>query len=349
MVAALTEMGVQNTPWSQDGQAISDGTSMREAMEEASLDFGVETSTVMHRTSPLDVQELIQQHGYPTTDDELRAFCNAATSQQFTADNDHNVIRREDTNRVFGICGNRWEPLQNVDAFDWFQPAVDAEIVKLAHVGLLGGGKKVWILAELNYPPTEIIPGEEVAKYTILGNGHDGKTSIFVGFTPIRVWCANMFPMLRSNLATSLIRLRHTSRAKIQLDRLRDAMNYANAEFEATAEQYRELCRHTVNADDVETYVKQLLCDKADVDKTLADLSTRKRNVVEQVIGMTETGIGLQHAGVRGTWFAAFNAVNQYLNYNVGRSSNNRLNSLWFGQNRNLNDRALELALELAA
>lgn len=348
-MSELTDFGVQRTPWINDGQSVDQVKTMTEAMEKANLDFTVETSPVMHKTGTLDIETLVKEQGYPQSHSELVAFCNASTSQQFSSVPSYNVIRREDTHNVFGTCGNRWEPLQNVDAFDWFQPALDANLVKLNTVGQLGGGKKIWILAELNKAPAQIVPNEEIAKYIILGNGHDGGTAIFVGFTPIRVWCANMFPQLRQNAATSLIRLNHTRNAKVQLDSLRDVMNYADAEFEATAEQYRELCRHTINNDDLEKYVKILLCNKVEVEQKLSELSTRKRNIVENVINLFDAGLGLQHKDVRGTYFAAFNAFNQYLNYEVGRSSNNRLNSLWFGKNRSMNEQALQLAVEMIA
>ena len=345
----MVAFAVSTTPWSNDGVKVDKIDTMREAMENAKLDFAVETSPAMHRTRHLSVDELIRQHGFPEDTEDLQAFCNAATTQQFELAESHNVIRREDNHSVFGICKDRWEPLQNVDAFDWFQPALDAGLVKLDTVGTLGGGKKVWILAELDKPPSIIVPGEEIAKYIILGNGHDGKTSIFIGFTPIRVWCANMFPQLRKDKSSKLIRLTHSKNAKLKLDALRDVMNFAYAEFEATAEQYRNLCNHSFNTKDLEKYVKILFCNKEEIEKELKDLSTRRRNVLNRVMDLVETGMGLQQPKIRNTWFAAFNAVNQYVNYETCRNSNNRLNSLWFGTNQDLNKRALELAIEMAA
>jgi len=38
----------------------------------------------------------------------------------------------------------------------------------------------------------------------------------------------------------------------------------------------------------------------------------------------------------------------EYLNYGKGRTTDNRLDSLWFGQNANENNKALESALEFA-
>jgi len=53
--------------------------------------------------------------------------------------------------------------------------------------------------------------------------------------------------------------------------------------------------------------------------------------------------------GVRGTWWAAYNGFNEYLNYEKGRTTNNRVESLCFGQNGTANQRALALATEYAS
>ena len=51
---------------------------------------------------------------------------------------------------------------------------------------------------------------------------------------------------------------------------------------------------------------------------------------------------------VRGTWWAAYNGYNEYLNYSKGRTTDNRLDSLWFGVNANDNIKALNTAMEFA-
>lgn len=345
----LTHFGVNRTPWQTEGKSVEQFTDMRLAMTHAGLDFQVETSEVYQAAKSIDdeyVENLLLANK-PKTVADYRKLIEQAMDSCFQPVESHNVIRRSDNQHVFGVCGNRWHPLQNVEAFDWFQPALDAGLVKLNTVGKLAQGRKIWILAELAADPTEIVPGDEIAKYIILGNGHDGGTAIFVGFTPIRVWCANMFPMLRKS-ASHIIRLRHSSHAKVNLDKLRDVMDFANREFIATAEQYRQLTNYTINQEDLEKYVKRIFLPASEQAKPLAELNTRKRNQLEEIMGLVDTGIGLQHPGIRGTWYAAFNGVNQYLNYDAARNTANRLNSLWFGQNRNVNEQALQVATEMA-
>ena len=115
-------------------------------------------------------------------------------------------------------------------------------------------------------------------------------------------------------------------------------------QFEATAEQYRFLASKDFNQADIRRYVKVML----GVDKTAdEDIKTRTRNIMDEILALVE-GPKQSATGVRGTWWAAYNGYNEYLNYNKGRTVSNRLDSLWFGQNGVDNAKALNTALEFA-
>jgi len=49
-----------------------------------------------------------------------------------------------------------------------------------------------------------------------------------------------------------------------------------------------------------------------------------------------------------GTWWQPFNAVTYLTDHLVGRSVDTRLTSAWYGSNRNLKTKALEVAIEMA-
>ena len=142
-----------------------------------------------------------------------------------------------------------------------------------------------------------------------------------------------------------MLRIRHTASSKVNLDNVRDIMDNINMQFEATAEQFRFLASKNFNQHDVRKYVKVLLgCDKTHYD----DLKTRTRNTIRKVMTTIE-GPKQDMPGVRGTWWAAYNGFNEYLNYEKGRSNNNRMESLWFGQAGASNMQALNLATEMAS
>ena len=70
---------------------------------------------------------------------------------------------------------------------------------------------------------------------------------------------------------------------------------------------------------------------------------------VNRIVPLFEAGRGNDLPGVRGTWWAAMNAVTEYVSYVRGRSDEARLDSMWFAAGAHLNKRALQTAMTLAA
>ena len=253
------------------------------------------------------------------------------------------AVRRSTDGKILGTVGARYHPLQNKEAFEWFQPFLDAKEAALHTAGSLRGGSRVWVLAKLNRDPLVIAAGDEIEKYILLSHSHDGSLAVRVGFTPIRVVCANTLSMAHGSDASKLIRVKHTREVIENLSNIREIMDVANSEFEATAEQYRALARKSINQNDLRNYFKRVL--KIEDDK---EPSTRSQNIMEEIIRLAETGRGNDLPSIRGTYWSAYNGVNEWLGYSRGNSPDNRLNSLWFGDSATMNRHALETALDMA-
>ena len=84
--------------------------------------------------------------------------------------------------------------------------------------------------------------------------------------------------------------------------------------------------------------------DKVDID----DIPTRSKNIALGIENRIFDGENQKLPGVDGTWWAAYNGFNEYLNYESGRSNSNRLGSLWLGKGAGNNIKALEIALAMA-
>ena len=312
MPAAVENMMfVGETPWHGLGNKVDEGINVGDAIVAAGLDWEV------------GLKDLQTIDGVPVS---------------------HRATYRKTDGSILGVVGPRYTPLQNKDAFDWFQPFLDANECSIHTAGSLHAGQKVWVLAQLNRDNSEIVRGDEVCKFILLSNSHDGSTAIRVGYTPIRVVCVNTLAFAHSHTNSKLIRIRHTRSSQKNLESVRDIMDNINAEFEATAEQYRFLASRNFNQKDVEKYVKVVL----GLDKTAdEDIKTRTRNIMDDILTRIN-GPKQSATGVAGTWWAAYNGFNEYLNYAKGRTEDNRLDSLWFGLNANDNIKALNTALEFA-
>jgi phage/plasmid-like protein (TIGR03299 family) len=314
MVAEVESMAYAGAvPWHGKGEPISeeDGRSCERTIVKSGLNWLVEKVRLM----TFDTREVVNRY----------------------------ATRRVSDRKILGDnVGPRFHILQNPEAFRWFQPFLDAGLAVLHTAGSLRGGTIIWVLAKLNRDPLVITPGDEVDKYVLLSHAHDTRLSIRVGFTPVRTVCWNTLALAHDSDASKLIRVRHTKSMHANLANLREAMNLANAEFEASAELYQKLAHRDINQNDVVKYVKLAL------GVTDPKPSTRMLNTIEEILRLHEEGKGANIPGVRGTLWGAYNAFTEYLSYQRGHSIDARLDSLWYGEGRRMNQTALDAALAMA-
>src|ERR1700677_826930 len=126
-------MSVTEKPWHGLGIVLDAPPTTEEAIRLAGLDWEV---------------KLVPLHG--TLDGEpLKDVGTWAT------------VRATDR-RVLGTVGPTYKPLQNVDAFKFFQPALDAGEATLETAGSLRHGRRVWVLARVKQDPIDVVPGDAV-------------------------------------------------------------------------------------------------------------------------------------------------------------------------------------------
>jgi len=258
---------------------------------------------------------------------------------------------------VLGCVGKRYTPLQNHEAFDWFNPWIEQGHARLHTAGSLCDGRKVWILAQLTGDGDDIGNGDKVLPFLMLSSSHDGSNAVRVGFTPIRIVCCNTLAMAHSSKASKLIRLKHTKKVVENLGNVAETVDAVKAEFAATAEQYQKLLRVDVNRNDVLRYVRLCLAGTDDADKVSTRMANTIDNDVLPLLDKATNKVG----GMEGTLWAAYNAVTEYFSWAAGgtgdgdnakvnptRKRANRMQSLWFGQNHGRNTDALALATSIA-
>jgi phage/plasmid-like protein (TIGR03299 family) len=259
------------------------------------------------------------------------------------------TYRSSDMSILGDHVGMRYTPLQNYEAFEWFQPFLDSKEAELHTAGSLNKGRVTWVLAKIARKAMKIVANDEVEKYILLSNSHDGTKAVKVGFTPIRVVCANTLAMAHGNQASKLLRVKHSKNVLIALEKVRETVDLWNERFEATAKQYRFLARHGVSAKDLEKYVTMVMANLDEDEFAGYEVSTRMSGMMQEVFALMEEGMGMDNPKVKGTWWAAYNAFTEYLSYQRSRNPNNRLRELWYGGGVKMNQRALDIALQLAS
>jgi len=267
------------------------------------------------------------------------------------------AVWREDTGAILGTVGEDFAPLQNVDAFEFFAPLVSDGTLELETAGALREGRRVWIMARVRGEPAVVVRGAEdlVERYVLLCHGHDGSLALRVGFNPVRVVCQNTLNAALEQ-GDGLFCLRHTAGLEDGLERARRVIGRQIEIFGDAAEGWRHLAGRTCDDAAFGRYALRVFASVRGDGKHAAEVepgAQTGRRLLEQVRPLFEGGAGNDREGVRGTWWAAYNAITQWLTHARGSShgterdrAERRFDSLHLGGGRKLGIRALMLALE---
>jgi phage/plasmid-like protein (TIGR03299 family) len=304
------------TPWHTLGTKVDGNISSNDMIVAAGLDWTVEQWPCM------------------ATDGNRRLI---------VEDSQQNVrVMKDGSFSSLGTVGNKTHVLQNVDAFAAFEPYIQAGEAIWETAGSLDDGKKVWVLARVTNGDAQIRANDSIASFLTITNPHDGSGSVRIGFTPIRIVCANTLRMAHNSKESKLIRINHSRHVKTRVDDLAATMDLVRREFAMSAEKYTWLAsRKSINKADLEAYTRAVFNLG---DKPTIDLSSTAQSKLFTINELFESGIGNRGE----SWYDAYNAVTEYLSHRAGRSVDTRYNSLWYGSAANTSQLALDTALEMA-
>lgn len=236
---------------------------------------------------------------------------------------DHRAVFREDTGTILGVVGDGFRPLQNEDAFGWFQPLVEEGLVTLETAGSLREGRRVWVMAKVAGDPVEIVPGADdiVDQYALLCHGHDGSLAVRLGSNPVRVVCANT---LRGALeqGDGLAVIRHTSGMSEAMATARTVLQRQIELFRGSAEGWRFLASRVCTDAEFRMYALRVIAlVRGDSDERVRETVPSAEDggrLLKALRPLFEGGAGNDREGVRGTWWAAYNAITQWLTHERG-------------------------------
>ena len=304
-------------PWEEIGVDVSAFGDLAEAMQEANVLFNVSVRQGFFETGRV------------------------GNCRSSTAADGHFYIVRDDIPAVLGACKGKFQPLQNADAFSFFVPMLEDGSAILDTIGGFDLGAKTWILAKLTGKKYTVVDGDEVEMYIILVNSHDGSSSVMAGLVPIRVWCSNMFSMLNKE-DYEIVKFKHTGDIAGKLKAVRGCIEKQLQSACAFMGGLRGMAEYIITPEELDEYFRTVFKVKPE-----GEASTKSENKIKRLKELFIFGKGNDIPNVRGTWYAAYNAATEYLNYEAGRNSNSRLRSLWFGANKNTNKAAYEVAVNM--
>lgn len=240
------------------------------------------------------------------------------------------AVHRDDTDDRLGYVSADYESVQNADLLNLINPMVEEGLLRIENMGYLQNGAKVFAQARINQEFRVI--GESYNTYITLLNGHIGNNSVAIGPSCVRVICRNTFAMAYNEIGQ---KFRHHSGVNDRILESTAVVDYVNsamatysqnvetiAAAPCTASQFGKFLMATYNRKDGDTF--------------------RNRERLENLFR--------QGAGNEGrTFYDAFSAVTDFSSNLSRKTDDGRFNYANFGQGASINQRAMRVALEMAA
>lgn len=309
---------VGDTPWHGLGKRVPADVSPEQMLTSAGLNWSV--------------------------DKKQLSFADSQGNMRLT---DSYALVRSTDSKVLTVISDNWNPVQNIEAFEFFNDFVTAGDMAMHTAGSLKGGKMVWAMAEIK-ESFELFGGDKVEGFLLFSNPHEFGRSIDIRFTPIRVVCNNTLTMALDSASKYAVKVNH--RSKFDSERVKETLGIAKDKLAKYKEQAQFLGQKKYSKETLTEYFNRvfpsLSKDEEKKSNLLNQASFPISRQAEQAMEYVHTQPGANFA--EGSWWQAFNTVTYMADHVLGRSTDSRLTSAWYGVNRTKKEKALELALEYA-
>jgi len=300
-------------PWHGLGQIVEGAMTSDEALELAGLNYEVAKAPAL---------ALIDKGGMPDGSDVVKEVDKTY------------ITYRTDTLETFGPVGEKYEIVQNIDAFAFFDGIVGAGEAIYETAGAIGKGETVFITAKL--PGHINVPGELIEKYLLFRLTHDAKEALNIGFTPVRVVCNNtlnwaMLQGLEGGPQNKGVKIRHTASAHDKLRTAQEMLGIANMLTDELGEIWTTMKKQSIVDKDVQDLFMKLILTKDEIEEK-SPISQQKVNTLDDMYEYYLVGVGQE--SIVGTKFGAYNAVSGYYqNAKASTNPENLIKSNLFGYN----------------
>ena len=241
-------------------------------------------------------------------------------------------ICRTDTGDCLGIMRGQYTPIQNVEAFDFFDRLIGQGKAVYDTAGALRGGRQVWLLAKVDGEIS--INGDAHRQYGLMLTSHDGSYALQVQWVTERVVCANTLSVALRG-ASNTCKIRHTSNWQDKESEAARVLGLGEHYFKSIQDSLAGMTDKMLTQEQMAEFTKLLLPSAKDEE------STRIKNIRGEIAGLFGTG-----AGNRGqSRWDALQAVTDYADHNMtlrGKNST-RLESALQGAGQQLKQRAYDL------
>ena len=270
-------------------------------------------------------------------------------------------IYRTDLNIPLGIVKDRYNIVQNIDAFTFFNDAIGKDKAIWQTAGYFGNGERIFVSAKI--PKNILVDDDPVENYLVFTTSHDGSSGVKILFTPIRIICQNTLnAAIRES--SNYISFRHTDSVHDNIKMVTDIIKASNAKVESLGEAYNAMRKIKITDNKAMEYFNKLILSESEIDNLRvtghtyqeiiyknyqamsdANISTKKVNVISSMYDYYHTGIGQKE--ILGSGWGLYNAVSGYYSNIDNAVGLKRMDSLLYGDKSKKIQKAGDIVLSM--
>lgn len=326
---------VKGKPWEYSGAVkVENCKTAADVMSAANIDFEVAKCELIAK---MPTNSVLEHKGFVFGGDNYVQCPNAYATY------------RTDYNIPLGIVKERYTPVQNKEAFNFFDDCIGKDRAIWQTAGFFGNGERIFVSAKL--PNDILVNGDPVENYLVFTNSHDGSSGVKILFTPIRVVCQNTLNAAIKT-STNFVSFRHTSSVHDNINVAKEILGICKEKVQFVKEQFNFLANKLISDENaMKLFGDVILTDKEKSDIIAtghniqqiitrnydaiydANISMKKVNALSEMNNYYYVGAGQRE--VLGTAWGVLNAVSGYYS-NVDNSENTkRMDTLLYGDRSN--------------
>lgn len=258
---------------------------------------------------------------------------------------DQKVLYRSDTKEALSVVSQRYQVVQPKEVLAFYRDLTDVSGYALETAGVLKGGKKFWALAKTGQSAS-LKGNDQVNGYLLLATSCDGTLATTATPTTVRVVCNNTLS-IAVNGATQAIKVPHSTRFDPQA--VKQQLGIAISQWDGFMYRMKTLAERKVKSHEAMNYFLRVMCDVQP--GTIDSAGLANERALKRVQALYDgQGKGAELDAAKGTAWGLLNAVTEFVDHERrARSTENRIDSAWFGQGAVIKQRALDTALQLVA
>jgi len=320
---------VGDTPWHGLGNELSPNQPLEVWAHEAGLDWRIESSDVSFMAQNNQGHNLILPFA------------------------EQKVLYRSDTLDPLSVVSQRYQEVQPEEILEFYRDLTQNSHFELETAGVLKGGRKLWALARTGQS-ARLKGGDVSHGYLLLATACDGTLATTAQFTNIRVVCNNTLAVSLADGSGGVVKVPHST--QFDAEKVKQQLGISVNQWDQHIYEMKQLSERRVTQAEAANYLSRVFNDQ-DNDIILFNSAKKEKEAIPNAKAMNKVmkmfngqGRGADLDAARDTAYGLLCSITEFVDHERrAMTTDNRLNSAWFGAGAKLKQKGLDESLRMLA